>query len=60
MADTTPHGSLFREALGRWSDLTKEQQERVRKLLTPDPEDNLEDLASRCERALDIIRGVRP
>jgi hypothetical protein len=43
------------EGRGRWHDLTEDEQERVRRLLTPDPDDNLDDLAMRCDRALEIL-----
>lgn len=53
-------GESLPEAPRRWSDLTPEQQERVRALLTADEDDNLDDLAYRCERTLQVIRGEYP
>lgn len=43
-----------------WPDLTPEEQERVKRLLTPDPDDNLEDLLHRMQRAQEIIEGTKP
>lgn len=40
-----------------WHDLTEEEQARVRRLLTPDPDDNLDDLLARMNRARQIIEG---
>lgn len=45
---------------GRWHDLTEEEQARVKRLLTPDPDDNLEDLLARMQRAQQIIEGTKP
>lgn len=42
----------------KWNDLSEDEQARIRRLLTPDPDDNLDDLVARCERAVQIIRGT--
>ena len=44
----------------RWPDLSAEEQERVKRLLTPDPDDNLDDLLARMHRAQEIIEGTKP
>ncbi len=44
----------------RWEQLTPEQQDRVKHLLMPDADDNLDDVIARCERALQILRGEKP
>lgn len=44
----------------RWPDLSAEEQERVKRLLTPDPDDNLDDLLARMRRAQEIIEGTKP
>ncbi len=44
----------------RWNDLTEDEQARVKRLLTPDPDDNLDDLLARMRRASQIIRGEKP
>jgi hypothetical protein len=40
-----------------WHDLTQDEQDRVVRLLQPDPDDNLDDLLARLNRASEIIRG---
>jgi hypothetical protein len=41
----------------QWTDLSDDEQERVKRLLTPDPDDNLDDLLARMNRAAQIIQG---
>lgn len=43
-----------------WHDLTEDEQFRVKRLLTPDPDDNLDDLLARMKRAQQIIEGTEP
>lgn len=43
----------------RWDVLSEEDQKRVRRLLTIDPDDNLDDVIARAERALQILRGEK-
>lgn len=43
-----------------WHDLTEDEQARVERLLRPDPDDNLEDLLARLQRAQQIIEGKNP
>ena len=43
----------------RWDALSEEDQKRVRRLLTIDPDDNLDDVIARAERALQILRGEK-
>lgn len=43
-----------------WHDLTEDEQARIERLLKPDPDDNLEDLLARLQRAQQILEGTEP
>ena len=40
-----------------WDDLTEDERERITRMLKPDPDDNLDDLLARLDRARQIIEG---